>query len=62
MNQKIMREAKLFSKLSHENIVRYYAAWIESTSTHRADTPEEIVSHKSESVNVAPQKGTIKYS
>lgn len=32
LNQKIMREAKLFSKLTHENIVRYYCAWIESVS------------------------------
>lgn len=30
LNQKIKREAKLFSKLNHEHIVRYYAAWIES--------------------------------
>uniref|UniRef100_A0A915E4J5 Protein kinase domain-containing protein n=1 Tax=Ditylenchus dipsaci TaxID=166011 RepID=A0A915E4J5_9BILA len=30
LNQKIKREAKLFSKLNHEHVVRYYSAWIES--------------------------------
>ncbi|KAI1722983.1 protein kinase domain-containing protein [Ditylenchus destructor] len=33
LNLKIKREAKLFSKLNHEHVVRYYAAWIESMPT-----------------------------
>lgn len=29
LNQKITREAKLFSRLNHPHVVRYYSAWIE---------------------------------
>lgn len=30
LNIKIKREAKLFAKLNHEHVVRYYSAWIEA--------------------------------
>lgn len=33
LNKKITREAKLFSRLNHENVVRYYNSWIEATTT-----------------------------
>ncbi|KPJ16789.1 Eukaryotic translation initiation factor 2-alpha kinase 4 [Papilio machaon] len=39
LNRKIMREVKLLSRLSHEHVVRYYNAWVESSVSPRAGRP-----------------------
>jgi hypothetical protein len=45
LNQKVTREAKLFSKLSNDNVVRYYCAWIEKV-------PLETMSSISDDISV----------
>ncbi|PZC78444.1 hypothetical protein B5X24_HaOG202188 [Helicoverpa armigera] len=43
LNKKITREVKLLSRLNHENVVRYFNAWIESSiEVEEDDTSVEI--------------------
>lgn len=43
LNKKITREVKLLSRLNHENVVRYFNAWIESSvAVEEDDVSEEI--------------------
>ncbi|XP_031334945.1 eIF-2-alpha kinase GCN2 isoform X2 [Photinus pyralis] len=55
LNRKITREVKLLSKLNHENVVRYYNAWIES-ATIDDDTPP---SSRTDSSNVTNLPKTV---
>ncbi|VDM75285.1 unnamed protein product [Strongylus vulgaris] len=47
-SRKITREAKLFSKLNHPNIVRYFNAWIENVATLRQESSSYSTSSESE--------------
>jgi translation initiation factor 2-alpha kinase 4 len=41
LQKRIMREVKLLSRLNHENIVRYYSAWIEEVNAFNRPSTDE---------------------
>lgn len=46
LNKKIIREVKLLSRLNHENVVRYYNSWIETTTIKEDEIDDESMSEK----------------
>lgn len=44
LNEKVKREAKLFSKLNHEHLVRYNAAWIETAAAESSPSTTTLSS------------------
>uniref|UniRef100_A0A1I7YLX8 non-specific serine/threonine protein kinase n=1 Tax=Steinernema glaseri TaxID=37863 RepID=A0A1I7YLX8_9BILA len=51
LNRKITREAKLFSRLNHPNIVRYYNAWIEDVSVGEGNSGGESSSSRKDATS-----------
>ncbi|CAD6190110.1 unnamed protein product [Caenorhabditis auriculariae] len=61
LNRRIKREAKLFAKLNHPHVVRYYSAWIEEiVPVERNSTSTTVTSSEASSSGAVPIPGKPK--
>lgn len=55
LNKKILREVSTLSRVSHENVVRYYQAWIEDAPLEEDKRTDDESGYSSENSSLRPQ-------